>query len=186
MAFVVVYDACVLYPAHLRDLLIRLASTGVVQAKWSERIIDEALAAVTRRRPDLEDKLKRTRGLLLDAVPDCTVTGYERLIPALELPDPQDRHVLAVAIRAHAQVIVTHNVRDFPAAALEPYAIEAQRPDEFMLNMLDLARPTVEKVIAQLLSALAAPALTRDTLLDILERDGLARTSGALRAANPD
>jgi predicted nucleic acid-binding protein len=41
------------------------------------------------------------------AVRDCLVTGYEPLIGAVELPDPDDRHVLAAAIRARAQVIVT-------------------------------------------------------------------------------
>jgi len=180
MAFVVVYDACVLYPSHLRDLLVRLANAGIVQAKWSERIVDEAISAILRDRPFLDDKLKRTRDLLLDAAPDCLVSGHEGLIDALELPDPDDRHVLAVAIRAHAQVIVTLNVRDFPPSALEPYAIEAQSPDEFVLNLLDLWRPKVDAVIDQMLGALTKPPLDRGELLDILARDGLPHTTARL------
>lgn len=181
MAFVVVYDACVLYPSHLRDLLVRLANTGIVQAKWSERIVDEAISAILRDRPHLDDKLKRTRDLLLDAAPDCLVTGHEALIDALELPDPDDRHVLAAAIRAHAQVIVTLNVRDFPRDRLERYAIEAQSPDEFLLNLLDLWRPQVDGVIDQMLRALTQPPLDRGRLLDILARDGLPHTAALLR-----
>lgn len=181
MAFVVVYDACVLYPSHLRDLLVRLASTGIVQAKWSERIVDEAISAILRDRPQLEAKLKRTRTLLLDAVPDCLVSGHEALIDALELPDPDDRHVLATAIRAHAQVIVTSNVRDFPHDALEPYEVEAQSPDEFVFNLLDLWRPKVNEVIDQMLRILTQPPLGRDELLDILARDGLPKTAARLR-----
>jgi predicted nucleic acid-binding protein len=181
MAFVVVYDACVLYPSHLRDLLIRLANSGLVQAKWSEAIIDEAMSAILRTRPHLADKLKRTRDLLLDAVPDCLISGHEALVDALELPDPEDRHVLAAAIRAHAQVIVTQNVKDFPRDALEPYAIEAQSPDEFVLNLLDLWRPTVDRVIDQMVSVLTQPPVDRDQLLSILARDGLPQTAALLR-----
>lgn len=88
MTFTVVYDANVLYPNTLRDLLIRIAQSGTVQAKWTNAILDEMLAALRRNRPD---------------------------IPAEKLPDPDDRHVLAAAIKAGAQVIVTRNLKDFPS-----------------------------------------------------------------------
>ncbi|MBK7784804.1 MAG: PIN domain-containing protein [Gemmatimonadetes bacterium] len=110
MAFIVVYDACVLYPAPLRDLLIRIANAGIVQAKWSERILDECFRRILRQRPDLSaEALQRTRELMAIAVPDCMVTAFEPLEAGLTLPDPDDRHVLAAAIRANAQVIVTFN-----------------------------------------------------------------------------
>lgn len=101
MAFVVIYDACVLYPAPLRDLLVRLASTGIVRARWSELILDECFRSILAQRPDLKpESLRRTRELMKEAVPDCIVTGFEPLVNGLELPDPDDRHVLAAAIRA--------------------------------------------------------------------------------------
>lgn len=89
MAFVVVYDASVLYPAPVRDLLLRLAQAGMFQARWSDYILDECFAALTRQRPDRSpDRLARTRELIVAAVPDCLVEGYEPLIDGIELPDP--------------------------------------------------------------------------------------------------
>src|SRR5438034_8134783 len=94
MSFVVVYDACVLYPSTMRDLLIRIAQAGLVQAKWTEQILDEVFDSLQKDRPDLEPaKLDRTRVLMIRAVRDCLVTGYEPLIPSVSLPDPDDRHV---------------------------------------------------------------------------------------------
>ena len=107
MAFTVVYDADVLYPSTLRDLLIRLAQAGLVQAKWTDQILDETFRNTQRNRPDLDPRnLDRTRELMLRAVRDCLVKGYEPLIDVLDLPDPDDRHVLAAAIKARAQLIV--------------------------------------------------------------------------------
>ncbi|MGH3439915.1 MAG: PIN domain-containing protein, partial [Sciscionella sp.] len=109
MAFTVVYDANVLYPSTLRDLLIRIAQAGLVQAKWTNQILDETFQNLAANRPDLDtDKLQRTRELMCQAVRDCLVVGYEPLIDVLDLPDPDDHHVLAAAIKARAQVIVTH------------------------------------------------------------------------------
>ncbi|GAB3449507.1 hypothetical protein GCM10027517_35850 [Phycicoccus ginsengisoli] len=99
MTFVVVYDANVLYPSTLRDLLIRIAQAGLVQAKWTEQILDEVFTNLRANRPDLDPtKLGRTRQLMNAAVRDCLVTGYEPLIASVVLPDPDDRHVLAAAI----------------------------------------------------------------------------------------
>lgn len=140
MSFVVVYDACVLYPSTLRDLLIRVAQTGLVQAKWTEKILDEVFENLKENRPELDpDKLSRTRELMIGAVRDCLVKGYEPLINGLDLPDPNDRHVLAAAIRARAQLIVTSNLRDFPADNLRQYDVEAGSPDDFLVAQIDLA-----------------------------------------------
>jgi hypothetical protein len=140
MAFIVIYDACVLYPAPLRDLLIRVAKTGVVRARWSNAILDECFRAITRDRPDLAaEKLVRTRELMNSAIPDVLVSGYEELIPGIDLPDPDDRHVVAAAIRAGAQGIVTLNLKDFPRDRLKPLGLEAVHPDDFAMDSIDLA-----------------------------------------------
>lgn len=126
MAFVVLYDAAVLYPAPLRDLLLRVARTGLVRAHWTEQILDECFRNILANRPDLAPAaLERTRRLMNQAVPDVIVTGYESLVSGLSLPDADDRHVLAAAIKTGAQVIVTWNLADFPPASLAPYGIEA-------------------------------------------------------------
>ena len=115
MRFVVIFDACVLYPAPLRDFLLRLATTGLFAAKWTDEIQDEWIRNVVAERPHLVDKLHRTRKLMTIAVQDGLVAGYESMVAALHLPDPDDRHVLAAAIQAGAQVIVTLNLKDFPS-----------------------------------------------------------------------
>src|SRR5688572_3159148 len=100
MAFVAIYDACVLYPMSLRDLLVRLAMTNLFRGRWTDEILDECFRNILAKRPDLSaSALERTRALMNLAVRDCLVTGYEPLIAGLELPDADDRHVLAAAIR---------------------------------------------------------------------------------------
>lgn len=103
MAFVVVYDACVLHPAPLRDLLVRIAQAGIVRARWTEEILDECFESIAKRIPVIDrERLGRTRHLMTEAVSDCMVTGYEPLIAGVTLPDPDDRHVVAAAVvRAH-------------------------------------------------------------------------------------
>lgn len=171
MASVAVYDASVLYPAPLRDLLLRLARTGLFRAKWTDAILDECFEAIRRQRPDLApDRLARTRALMVQAVPDCLVDGYQPLIDELELPDPDDRHVLAAAIRAGAEIIVTLNLRDFPDAVLEQYGIEAQSPDEFVLDLLSLSPAAVAAVVEEQAADLKNPPMSAEQLLNTLER----------------
>lgn len=103
---IAVYDANILYPAPLRDLFIRLAQAGGVQAKWSETIHDEWIRNVLKNNSQLtKEWLERTRILMNESARDCLVYGYEDLIDSLVLPDPDDRHVLAAAIRAEATII---------------------------------------------------------------------------------
>ena len=127
--FVAVLDACVLYPAPLRDLLLRLALTDLFRARWTDRIHEEWIQSLLSKRPDLSrERLQRTRGLMDRTVPDCLVTGFEELIETLVLPDPDDRHVLAAAIRSQAGVIVTYNIRDFPEEVLDVLSSTTARP----------------------------------------------------------
>lgn len=182
MAFTALYDADVLHPPGLRDLLVRLGQTGLFRARWSEQILDEMVTSILRRRPDLDpDRLARTRQLMCEAVADCLVTGYEPLINGLTLPDSDDRHVLAAAIRCSAQVIVTANLDDFPAAALEPFNIEAQGPDQFVLDVVNLAPARVAAVIQQQSAALRSPPRTVDELLEDLS-NSLPRAAAALQS----
>lgn len=181
MRFVVIYDACVLYPAPLRDFLVRLATTGLFSAKWSETIHDEWMRNVLASRPHLSEALQRTRELMNQAVPDCLVEGYERLIDGLDLPDPTDRHVLAAAICAGAQTIVTHNLADFPDRCLTPYGIEATDPDTFVVQQMDLHEATVVTVARDHRAALRNPPKSVEEYLQTLAAQGLLATTDRLR-----
>ena len=180
--FTVVYDACVLYPAPLRDLLMHLALTDLFRAKWTDAIHEEWMRSVLENRPDLRrEQLERTRDLMNSHVRDCLVTNYEELVSALTLPDPDDRHVFAAAIRAGADVSVTFNLADFPAAALAPYGIEAQHPDEFIRYQLDLAPNVVCAAAKRQRESLKNPPKSVEEFREALERQGLAQTVAGLR-----
>jgi hypothetical protein len=190
VAFVVLYDACVLYPAPLRDLLVRLANTGIVRARWSEPILEECFRSILKNRPDLKpEALKRTRQLMTQAVADCIVTGFDNLVEGLDLPDADDRHVLAAAIRAGAQAIITFNLDDFPENKLAPYNVEAKHPDEFVLDAIDLAPGVVTTVVSEQVASLRNPPRSVAELLDTLRDQGLVRSVAKLRelfgAADP-
>lgn len=184
MTFTVVYDANVLYPNTLRDLLIRIAQSGTVQAKWTNAILDEMLAALRRNRPDIPaEKFERLRDLMNKAVRDCLVTGHEPLIEGLKLPDPDDRHVLAAAIKAGAQVIVTRNLKDFPESDLQPWDIEAKSPDAFVLDQMHIDIRAVAASVRQIADSRTNPPEAIEDVLTQLERDGLVESVTALRAA---
>ena len=181
-SFTALYDASVLYPSDLRNLLMHLALTGLFRAKWSADIHEEWISALLRNRPDLtRTKLERTRMLMDQYASDALVTDYRHLIPGLELPDPNDRHVLAAAIRARADVIVTINLRDFPPEAMAPFGIEAQHPDEFILHLLDLSPGIVAGAARDHRLSLKNPAKTIEEYLRTLEAQGLTQTVSVLR-----
>ena len=171
---IAVFDANILYPAPLRDLFIRIAQTGLVLGRWSETIHDEWIRNVLKDNPNLSpERLARTRDLMDQAVRDCLVTGYEDLIESLSLPDPDDRHVLAAAIRAGAAVIVTYNLKDFPAETLATFDIEAQHPDDFLIGLLDDAPGVVCAAVKRQRESLRNPPKTAQELLATLEGQGL-------------
>lgn len=118
--FTVVLDACVLYPAPIRDLLMQLAVTDLFRAKWTDEIHDEWISNLLERRPELSSaQLERTKRLMNENVRDCLVVGYEQLITSIEgLPDPDDRHVVAAAYHCRADAIVTYNLKDFPSVSV--------------------------------------------------------------------
>lgn len=142
MTTVVVYDASVLYPSTLRDLLLRLAQTDLVRARWTERILDEVFTSLRRNRPGLDPaKLNRTRILMGQAVRDWRIDDYEHHIDNLTLPDPDDLHVLAAAIHTRADMLVTANLRDFPHDTLRQHGITPQHPDAFVLDQAPTPSP---------------------------------------------
>jgi hypothetical protein len=184
--FAVLYDACVLYPAPLRDLLMRLALTDLFRAKWTNQIHDEWIRNVIADRPDLSAEfLERTRDLMNIHVRDGLVDGYKKLEKLKELqalPDPNDKHVLAAAIHSKCLRIITFNLRDFPAAILNQFNIEAQHPDEFIVETIDAAPDVVCAVAQQHRLALKNPPKSVDEYLATLRQQKLLQTVTRLEA----
>lgn len=115
------------------------------------------------------------------AVADCLVTGYEELERAIALPDEDDRHVVAAAIRCGAQTIVTYNLKDFPEPTLAPLGIEAKHPDDFVLDAIGISLATVVRVVTEQAEALRTPPITIASLLDTLQDRGLEQSVARLR-----
>jgi predicted nucleic acid-binding protein len=178
----VIYDACVLYPAPLRDLLMQLALTDLFRACWTEDIQQEWIRSLLKKRPDLsEAQMNWTKAEMNRNVRGALVTGYESLIPALVLPDPDDRHVLAAAIRANASIIITTNLKDFPDEALAPYDVEVQHPDDFILYLLDRQPDRVCEAARIQRQRLRNPPMDVERYLKNLARQGLTQTVLSLR-----
>lgn len=138
-SFTALLDANILYLALMRDIFLQLAVDGLVRAKWTADIHRESINALHRNEPHRDrPTLERTRDRMGQATRDCLVTKYETLIPALDLPDPDDRHALAAAIVGRCDVIVTFDLGDFPERSVAPYGIEVLHPDTFLSNHLDL------------------------------------------------
>ena len=116
-----------------------------------------------------------------EALPDACVGGYRSLIAGLELPDPNDRHVLAAAIRGRAQVIVTFNEKHFPVAMLAEYDISTQHPDTFLRHLIDLAPSAVRACMAEMVGRLKNPPMTVEEHISLLERHSLNESAAALR-----
>ncbi|MEU9042259.1 MULTISPECIES: PIN domain-containing protein [unclassified Kitasatospora] len=115
------------------------------------------------------------------AVRDCLITGFEPLIEGLELPDPDDRHVLAAAIRAGAQVIVTNNRKDFPSDYLGSFDIERKSADDFVMDLLGLDDRVVYSCVQEIALGRRNPPQTLDDILGRLEKSGLSQSVAALR-----
>lgn len=178
-----VLDACVLYSAPLRDFLFRLAFAGLLLPFWSEEIQDEWMRNLLRNRLDLKkEKLERTCREMEFHFPNGLVREYESITPTLELPDPNDRHVLAVAIHAKAKYIVTFNLSDFPKSVLAPYQVEAISPDDFVLRVIELDAELFIETVAKHRGVLFRPALSVNAYLATLEKQGLSQTVAFLRS----
>jgi len=183
--FSVIFDACVLYPAPLRDFLMHLASgSGLFKARWTDDIHDEWIRSVLMDRPDLNLKqFSRTRELMNKAVPDSLIEKdqYRDLISSINLPDENDRHVVAAAIASRADLIITFNLSDFPAKDLAKYQIEACHPDAFVSDLLSLDEGTVWHCLERQRKSLKNPALTMNQVLENLFDNGLKKSVVHLR-----
>ena len=176
-----VLDACVLFPAPLRDFLMHLALLDIFEARWTEEIHAEWIRNVLKIRSDLTiEQLTRTKDLMNSHVRDCLVSGYEKIIKTLTLPDENDRHVLAAAIHCKADVILTFNLRDFPESVLSSFGIKAISPDVFLGELFETETDNICMAFERQLKSLKNPPKTREELLQTLEINGLRETATKL------
>jgi predicted nucleic acid-binding protein len=163
---IVVLDACVLFPAALRDTLLRAAKARLYQPRWSADILEEVRRNLVEKgnQPDL---VQRLINILKEVFAGATVTGYQHLIATMP-NDPKDRHVLAAAVVAEAGIIVTDNLRDFPAEALAPFQIVAQSPDDFLMSLFSAHSDVMTQIIVEQAADLHRPPQTPHDVLDKL------------------
>lgn len=180
MAFPAVLDACVLIPLPIADLLLRLADAKQFRPLWSEQILDEVERNLVRGLRVDPSKARERVSAMREHFPDATVSEYEALIPAMG-NDEKDRHVLAAAVRAGAELIVTDNLKDFPRDSVEPFDLAAVSADEFLLDQLDLNPERVVLVAEQVVADMKCPSTTWEDYLRGLESCRLIQFAGELR-----
>ena len=178
---IAVLDASVLYPAPLRDTLVHLAVYKAYKLRVSKKIHDEWINALLRNRPELSlKKLERTRDLINSIHPNVLVTDYEPLIEQITLPDANDCHVLAAAIKCSASIVITSNLKHFPEKTTSIYNIKALSPDSFISKLIDENAVLVCKAIKQQRSQLRNPPKSVQDLLKTLYKQGLTVTTKKL------
>lgn len=182
-SFSVVLDACVLYPAPIRDILLSLAAEGLFKAKWSDIIQNEWQRNLLKNRSDLKkEQLNQTVIAMNLAFPDANVDNFKALIPSLKLPDKDDRHVLACAIRCNADIIVTFNTKDFPVKELSKYGIKLKRPDELVSNLIEINPDLACIAFTKMIKRLKNPNKTKNEVLATLKNCGLNKSIEKLKS----
>lgn len=180
--YTVILDACVMYPAPLRSLLLYLAQTGLFRARFTNKIHDEWINNLLKNRPDLSfEKLTRTRTLVNAHMPDCLIEGFEPLVESLNLPDPKDRHVLAAAVKGQAEGIITFNLKDFPNDVLSPLGVVAIHPNVFLCDMLEFDTAAVLLAAQNHRRSLKNPPMDAHCYLDVLQKQNLRNFTSRLK-----
>lgn len=163
----VVLDACVLFPAALRDTLLLAAEVPLYHPCLTDEIVEEARRNLVNKRKSSETQAQKLVLSLNNAFREYFVKDYQPLIPLMPINE-KDRHVLAAAITSQSHVIVTHNLKDFPANSLVPYNIEAWSPDQFLLQLLSDNPDKMKVLLLEQATLLRNPPMTVSQILDQL------------------
>ena len=181
--FSALLDANVLYPASIRDILLHFASEDLYKPKWTDKIHEEWIRNLLFNRQDLtKESLLSAQAAMDTAFPDANILQYESLITSLSLPDEDDRHILAAAIKDKVDVIVTFNTKDFPAEAVKDFDIEVQHPDNFVSNLIQLDESKAKKAFRNQVRNLKKPPKTGEEVLATLSNAGLPQSVVKLKA----
>lgn len=179
MAFPVLLDTNVLFGAYLCDTVLRLAEAGTFRPLWSADILAELERNLVTRGVAPERAARRV-AFMSAAFPDALVEGHQPLVGSMACP-PKDRHVLAAAVRANAELLVTFNLVDFPAESVAPYDLTVSHPDDFLLDQLDLYPGATVRALGDQAAAYAQPPMTVEAVLALLSRSGVPRFADEVR-----
>lgn len=177
--FTAVLDANVIAGSLARNVLLSLAETGFYRPRWSSNILDEFERFFIKQYDD-EETAARQRANMESAFPEALVEDFETLIEALELPDPDDRHVMACAIQTKAAIIVTDNLKDFPNDVLDQHDLKAVGLDDFIADTLDLAGAEAIAALRRMRERFERPEINADELILRIERLGLTQSADIL------
>lgn len=181
--FTALLDANVLYPAPIRDMLLHLADMDLYRPKWTDKIHEERIGNLLLKRTDLKkESLLSARAAMNNAFPDANINQYESLMPNLSLPDKDDRHILAAAIKEKVDLIVTFNIKDFPAATIKEFDIEVQHPDIFVSSLIQLNGSKAKQAFLNQVRNLKNPPKTVEETLSTLSNAGLTNSASKLKA----
>lgn len=174
----VLLDANVLYSGYLRDLLLTTARMGIFYPRWSEEINREWSENLLKNRPDLSRAaVERTINTMNRVFRDANVANWEPLISNFQLPDPNDRHVLAAAVQSDADILLTFNRKDFPRTAMTYLSLEVMSPNEFFRFLKERFPADLDDAFEKLLHRFKHPPLTHSELVQVLHRAGFTTAS---------
>lgn len=179
-------DACTLVSVWRRNLLLTLAEAEFFRVRWSEKVLEETERAITRlmdERGIVDSKTRAAQSVasMRAAFPEALVEDFSLFeATTYGLPDRNDEHVLAAAIKTQAQALVTENLSDFPASVLSPLAIEARSADDFIADTIALEEGRAVAAINRMRLRLKRPELTPEDMLRSLEAHGLLETASVL------
>ncbi len=185
--FTAVIDACVLCSPLKRNLILPLAEAEFFRVRWSDEIMNETEKAITiilskKDHDNAVERAAQARNIMNRAFAEATVVNYNHHGKGIgKLPDEEDRHVIAAAIKSKANIIVTENLKDFPRKALTKYGIEAKSSDEFIADAINLSPSLAIEAITRMRLRLNSPKKTLEILLLDMEMTGLTQSAEQLR-----
>lgn len=182
--YTVLVDACSLASVWRRNLLLSLAEAELFRLRWSPDIIAETEKTIAKILQDREDHKSRAAAAvakMVSAFPEAHVYDYQAFLGAATLPDKNDQHVLAAALKTRASMLVTENTKDFPSKILSELNLEVKSSDEFIADAVELDPPLAIRAVARMRARFKKPPLTADEMLLRMEGVGLTSAASTLR-----
>ena len=179
--FTAVLDTNVVYPVIIRDILLWFGHYDLYTPKWSEHIFQEWKKIMLEKGVNELDAVNRINKVN-QAFPDALIINYKGLIDKLELPDVDDRHVLAAAIKVNANLIVTNNIKDFPRHYLQSFGLNAKTADDFLTDIIDLNQEQAIAAFKEMVLNKKNPKMDELEVLNQLRNAGLKDTANYLHA----